>query len=210
MIKAYGYGTIAVVFISSLSLIGIFLMPCFKKKSYYQILEGLNALAASTLLSDALLHMIPDVLGLSSESDQSDSIHVPEYILKISVSLFCLYLFWLIDTLARQLTGKGGEGGHGHSHGSYQDFDDDNNNTNSLVILDIKDKNQGGCLQSLKYVNNLGWIIIIGDGIHNFTDGLAIGASFNQSLTMGFSTTLAIIFHEIPRKYYSHNYLIIF
>ena len=88
--KAYGYGTIAIVFISSLSLMGIILLPCFKKKIYYQILEALNALAASTLLSDALLHMIPDVLGLSSE-DESDSIHV--HIIKICVSLFCKLIF---------------------------------------------------------------------------------------------------------------------
>jgi zinc transporter ZupT len=68
-----------------------------------------------------------------------------------------------------------------------------------IVILDVSDTKERGCLHSLKLVNSLGWIIIISDGIHNFTDGLAIGASFNQSLTMGLSTTLAIIFHEIPR-----------
>jgi zinc transporter ZupT len=107
--------------------------------------------------------------------------------------------------VARHLTENGsGKKGHVHSHGSYQDFDDDNNNNNnnnSLVILDVNDIKEKRCLQakSLKLVNSLGWIIIIGDGIHNFTDGLAIGASFNQSLTMGLSTTLAIIFHEIPR-----------
>jgi zinc transporter ZupT len=101
--------------------------------------------------------------------------------------------------VARHLTENGsGKKGHGHSHGSYQDFDDANN-SNSLVILDVSDTKERGCLHSLKLVNSLGWIIIISDGIHNFTDGLAIGASFNQSLTMGLSTTLAIIFHEIPR-----------
>ena len=75
-----------------MSLIGVFLMPCFKKKIYFQVLEALNALAASTLLSDALLHMIPDVLGLSGDESGDDSIHVPEYISKISVSLFCKFL----------------------------------------------------------------------------------------------------------------------
>jgi hypothetical protein len=71
-------------------------MPCFKKKIYFQVLEALNALAASTLLSDALLHMIPDVLGLSGDQSGDDSIHVPEYISKISVSLFCKFLRLLI------------------------------------------------------------------------------------------------------------------
>ena len=36
--------------------------------------------------------------------------------------------------------------------------------------------------------------------IHNTCDGLAIGASFAQSMTMGLSTTMAIIFHEIPHE----------
>ncbi len=43
-------------------------------------------------------------------------------------------------------------------------------------------------------------LIIIGDTIHNFIDGLAIGASFLVDPAVGFVTTLAIAAHEIPQE----------
>lgn len=41
---------------------------------------------------------------------------------------------------------------------------------------------------------------IIGDGMHNFLDGLAIASSFLISPAVGFSSTIAIILHEIPQE----------
>jgi zinc and cadmium transporter len=41
---------------------------------------------------------------------------------------------------------------------------------------------------------------IIGDGVHNFIDGLIISASFVTSVPLGITTTLAVIAHEIPQE----------
>lgn len=41
---------------------------------------------------------------------------------------------------------------------------------------------------------------IAADALHNFVDGLIIGASFLMSLPLGIATTLTIIFHEIPQE----------
>jgi zinc and cadmium transporter len=43
-------------------------------------------------------------------------------------------------------------------------------------------------------------INIIGDLVHNFIDGLLIGASFLVSIPLGIATALAIILHEIPHE----------
>ncbi len=62
MFLEYGIGTICIGVLSLLGLLGIILLPCFKSDVYEEILNILSALAVSTLLSDALLHIIPDVL----------------------------------------------------------------------------------------------------------------------------------------------------
>ncbi len=41
---------------------------------------------------------------------------------------------------------------------------------------------------------------LIGDSVHNFIDGLIIAGSYLVSIPLGISTTLAVVFHEIPQE----------
>jgi zinc transporter ZupT len=43
-------------------------------------------------------------------------------------------------------------------------------------------------------------ISMLGDFIHNFTDGLSIGVSYVADFRMGLVTTAAMFFHEIPHE----------
>ena len=43
-------------------------------------------------------------------------------------------------------------------------------------------------------------MILIGDGLHNFLDGVLIGAAFLTDVHLGVVTALAVIAHEIPQE----------
>lgn len=55
-----------------------------------------------------------------------------------------------------------------------------------------------------KGISAVAWMIIIGDTIHNISDGLAIGAAFSEGglsgISGGISTSIAVFCHELPHE----------
>ncbi len=49
---------------------------------------------------------------------------------------------------------------------------------------------------------------LIGDAVHNFFDGVIIGASYTASIPLGIATTLAVVLHEIPHEVGDYGILI--
>lgn len=45
-----------------------------------------------------------------------------------------------------------------------------------------------------------GWLTMVGDGLHNFIDGVLIAAAFLTDFHLGVVTTFAIMAHEIPQE----------
>lgn len=43
-------------------------------------------------------------------------------------------------------------------------------------------------------------MVIFGDGLHNFIDGLSIGAAFNESILTGVSISVAVVCEEFPHE----------
>lgn len=52
----------------------------------------------------------------------------------------------------------------------------------------------GGVIKPVGYMN------LFGDGVHNYIDGMLIGASYLTSPSIGLSTTIAVILHEVPQE----------
>ena len=44
------------------------------------------------------------------------------------------------------------------------------------------------------------YLVIVGDGIHNFIDGIIIAIAFITSVPLGISTALAVAAHEVPQE----------
>ncbi len=49
-------------------------------------------------------------------------------------------------------------------------------------------------------VHSFGYMNLIGDGVHNFIDGLIIAATFLIDIRLGITTSIAIALHEIPQE----------
>ncbi|CAF2059876.1 unnamed protein product [Rotaria magnacalcarata] len=69
-------------------------------------------------------------------------------------------------------------------------------------------KNTDACIKKSNETATIGWLVLVGDTIHNFADGLAIGAAFSQDLTLGITTTFAIGLHELPHEFGDYAILI--
>ncbi len=49
-------------------------------------------------------------------------------------------------------------------------------------------------------IHTFTYLNLVGDGVHNFIDGLIIGSAFMVDINFGVATSFAIIMHEIPQE----------
>ncbi len=56
------------------------------------------------------------------------------------------------------------------------------------------------CHDGVCHIHTFTYLNIVGDGLHNFIDGLVIAGSFVVSPQVGIFTTLLVIIHEIPQE----------
>lgn len=82
---------------------------------------------------------------------------------------------------------------HSHHHQSLQPHD--------VIKRALKgEKITGTVPRRATEIAPVAWMIIIGDGLHNFIDGLSIGAAFTESIYQGMIICIAVIFEELPHE----------
>lgn len=187
-------------------------------------LKVLLSFASGGLLGDAFLHLIPHAQMASGEDPHAHS-HShghshgsgEPHSHDLSVGLWTLAglcTFLCVEKFVRIM--RGGEGGHGHSHAhvapAKSGKDSDQEDEKKKAKKEKKGKDEGGKGEEKKekgggeevdVVGDMkvtGWLNLAADACHNFTDGLAIGASYLAGTSVGIVTTITVLVHEVPHE----------
>ncbi|MBL8289192.1 MAG: ZIP family metal transporter [Rubrivivax sp.] len=140
-----------------------------------RVVRNLVSLSAGVLLATSLLHVLPEafehaVAGAAEASAAGH--HRPTPATLFATLLAGLLFFWLLEKaeLYRHMHHHEGDGHDHHHH------------------FDAQQAGRGGLA------------VLVGDGVHNFCDGVIIAAAFLANPTLGFVTALAVAMHEIPQE----------
>lgn len=169
----------------------LFFVPLDNTEAKQPLLKVLLAFASGGLLGDAFLHLIPhatmEVDGGHSHSHSHE--HGEEgHAHDMSVGLWVLagiVTFLVVEKSVRIM-----KGGHSHSHAPVK--------PKKAEKGDADKKDNGD--KKKEDIKIAGYLNLVADFSHNFTDGLAIGSSYLAGNTVGIVTTITILLHEVPHE----------
>ncbi|XP_008299106.1 zinc transporter ZIP8 [Stegastes partitus] len=224
--SVWGYGFLAVTVINLASLLGLLLIP-FTKKSYFsKVLTYFIGLAIGTLFSNAVLQLIPEALGFDPKADnyveKAVGIFGGFYLLFFMEKILkmCLRVdhehghshFTPAEPLPENSLHNGDIPGKKDSiiltsvNTIATDKSSPTPGAQHTNTTPSQDGQVSGVMchwlrgQRITSVKTVAWMVTLSDALHNFIDGLAIGASFTVSVLTGFSTSIAIVCEEFPHE----------
>jgi len=172
------YAFLAIFLIGLLSLFGLVLVS-LKEKTLDGILFILIAFATGTILASALFDLIPESIHhleeLVSEGLNLTENFVFGFIILGYVSFFIMerFIYWF----------------HGHAH----------QKEDKMVCYDNLSE-VGNIPVATNKIKSFAILNLIGDGLHNFLDGVIIMVAFLSGFANGIVITLAVLFHELPQE----------
>jgi zinc and cadmium transporter len=172
-------GFVMIIIIGSLSLIGLFMIS-IKGETLDRILFILVAFATGTILASALFDLIPESLHHLEELNTGGAA-IAESSLFILV-IFGFVIFFIIERFIYWF--------HGHAH----------EKEDQLVCYTGIDEGGGMSVQRGDNIKSFALLNLIGDGLHNFLDGIIIMVAFLSGTRNGVIVTLAVFFHEFPQE----------
>ncbi|XP_065420002.1 zinc transporter SLC39A7 isoform X3 [Chrysemys picta bellii] len=210
LVKLWTHAIGATLLISAAPYFILFLIPVESNTSqHHALLRLLLSFASGGLLGDAFLHLIPHALGQDHQRMMAVGLWV----------LAGIVAFLVVEKFVRHV--KGGHG-HGHSHGGHSHApgpptapkaksssgEEDNGPQERKAGKarapdkaapkkrgqESEERTQESTMKVSGYLN------LAADLTHNFTDGLAIGASFLAGAGVGAVTTLTVLLHEVPHE----------
>lgn len=226
----------------------LFLFPSFgdinesKNSNGRAILSLGQAIAAGGLLGDVFLHTLPHAMEDIAKEATSEN-HDHDHELEVGMLILAGFItFLVLDGVIRVFDDKHT---HSHSHSNFENgrtangvtsngnsngihnhnHAEKSNQKNHMETEELKntEKSTEDSKQKQKKRQFTSTVILnlAADALHNFTDGLAIGASFSISsrsadnsstLSMlqsqGGIASLSVLFHEIPHELGDYSILI--
>ncbi|XP_053978275.1 protein catecholamines up-like [Hylaeus volcanicus] len=192
------------VLISAAPFLILFFVPLDNTKECEPLLKILLSFASGGLLGDAFLHLIPHALVPHSH-EPSKEVHTPEHshshgdeehnhTHNMSVGLCVLLgiiMFLVVEKAVRIIKT---DHNHSHVHSVTENVSKEDKKDKKL------EKNSDKSVDPQNEINIAGYLNLVADFLHNFTDGLAIGASYLAGNNIGYITTFTILLHEVPHE----------
>ncbi|KAL4701227.1 hypothetical protein H8959_015231 [Pygathrix nigripes] len=211
---------LAVLLLSLPSPLSLLLLRLLEPRLLRPLLGFLGALAVGTLCGDALLHLLPHAQGERHAGPGG----LPEEDLGPGLSVLGgLFLLFVLENILGLLQHRGFRPRccrRKRRDLETRNLDPENGSGMALQPLQAAPElgAQGQREQNSQHPPapappghqghshghqggaDITWMVLLGDGLHNLTDGLAIGAAFSDGFSSGLSTTLAVFCHELPHE----------
>lgn len=163
---------LSVAVVSLLSLAGAVTLAITSLRRH-RVMILLVALAAGSLLGDSVLHLLPEAIEAWEPAEEPAAGEEEHHGFPLTLGLTILggfFLFFLLEVGLRW----------GHAHG--------------------EPEHALGHDPSRHKIEPFGWLNLVGDGIHNFVDGVLIAVAFLANPATGVATAVAVGLHELPQE----------